>query len=126
MFPRSSGVLLHATSLPGGRLGPEAYRFVDFLAAAGQRWWQLLPLAPPGPGRSPYAALSALAGSEALLERGSRPRAAFEAPWIEDYALFRALREEHAGSWTSWPRGLRDRTPRDIGYCVLMVPLFSD
>ena len=44
---RSSGVQLHPTSLPGGRLGDEAYRFVDWLAAAGQTWWQMLPLGPP-------------------------------------------------------------------------------
>ena len=44
---RSSGVQLHLTSLPGGRLGPEARRFVDWLAEAGQRWWQMLPLGPP-------------------------------------------------------------------------------
>ena len=42
------------TSLPGGRLGPEAYRFVDWLAAAGQTWWQMLPLGPPDRYRSPY------------------------------------------------------------------------
>ena len=42
-----SGVQLHLTSLPGGRLGREAYRFVDWLAAAGQTWWQVLPLGPP-------------------------------------------------------------------------------
>ena len=44
---RSAGVLLHPTSLPGGRLGDEAYAFVDWLAAAGQSWWQVLPLGPP-------------------------------------------------------------------------------
>ena len=48
---RSAGVLLHPTSLPGGRLGTEAERFVDWLAAAGQRWWQILPLVPPEPAR---------------------------------------------------------------------------
>src|SRR5918997_1220211 len=44
---RSSGVQLHPTSLPKGRLGAEAYAFVDWLAAAGQSWWQMLPLGPP-------------------------------------------------------------------------------
>jgi 4-alpha-glucanotransferase len=52
-FKRSSGVLLHPTSLPGrfgvGDLGAEAYRFVDWLAAAGQRLWQIMPLGPTGP-----------------------------------------------------------------------------
>ena len=51
---RSSGILLHPTSLPGGRLGDEAYRFVDWLAAAGQSWWQMLPLGPPDEFGSPY------------------------------------------------------------------------
>jgi 4-alpha-glucanotransferase len=46
-LPRSSGILLHPTSLVGGRLGDAARRFVDWLAAAGQAWWQMLPLGPP-------------------------------------------------------------------------------
>jgi len=71
-LPRSSGVLLHPTSLPGGRLGAEAYRFVDWLAAAGQSWWQVLPLGPPDRHRSPYNTVSAFAASRALL---ARPRA---------------------------------------------------
>jgi 4-alpha-glucanotransferase len=66
-LPRSSGVLLHVTSLPGGRLGHEAFRFVDWLAAAGQTWWQVLPLGPPDRYRSPYKARSAFAASPALL-----------------------------------------------------------
>lgn len=70
-FPRGSGVLLHPTSLPGrfgiGDLGEEAYRFVDFLAAAGQSYWQVLPLAPTGYGDSPYQGLSALAGNPLLI-----------------------------------------------------------
>jgi 4-alpha-glucanotransferase len=64
---RASGVLLHPTSLPGGRLGTEAYRFVDWLVEAGQSWWQVLPLGPPDRHGSPYAARSAFAGSPALL-----------------------------------------------------------
>ncbi|MBI2761750.1 MAG: 4-alpha-glucanotransferase [Chloroflexi bacterium] len=71
MMERASGVLLHPTSLPGGHgigdLGPEAYRFVDFLAAAGQRLWQIMPLGPPGYGESPYAARSAFAGNPLLI-----------------------------------------------------------
>jgi 4-alpha-glucanotransferase len=58
---RSSGVQLHLTSLPGGRLGPQAYKFVDWLEAAGQTWWQLLPLGPPDRYHSPYKARSAFA-----------------------------------------------------------------
>ena len=70
-FPRSSGILLHPTSLPGpygvGDLGPEAHRFVDFLAAAGQRIWQVLPLGPTGYGDSPYQLFSAFAGNPLLI-----------------------------------------------------------
>src|SRR5947209_7885924 len=64
---RSSGVLLHVTSLPGGRLGPEAYEFVDWLAEAGQSWWQVLPLGPPDPFGSPYTSASAFAAWRELL-----------------------------------------------------------
>jgi 4-alpha-glucanotransferase len=64
---RMSGVLLHVTSLPSyggvGDFGPAAYGFVDFLAAAKQRVWQVLPLSPTGYGSSPYSALSAFAGN---------------------------------------------------------------
>jgi 4-alpha-glucanotransferase len=65
---RSSGVQLHLTSLPGGRLGPEARTFVDWLAAAGQSWWQMLPLGPPDRYGSPYKASSAFAAWEGFLE----------------------------------------------------------
>ncbi|HVN05445.1 MAG TPA: 4-alpha-glucanotransferase [Bryobacteraceae bacterium] len=70
-FPRSSGILLHPTSLPArfgiGDLGPEAYRFADFLADAGQRLWQVLPLGPTGYGDSPYQLFSAFAGNPLLI-----------------------------------------------------------
>ncbi len=70
-FRRSSGVLLHLTSLPGrygsGDMGEEAYRFVDFLAKARQRLWQVLPLGPTGYGNAPYSAASAFAGNPWLL-----------------------------------------------------------
>ncbi|NYF52552.1 4-alpha-glucanotransferase [Tunturiibacter gelidoferens] len=68
---RLSGVLLHVTSLPSyggiGDFGPAAYAFVDFLAAAKQRMWQVLPLSPTGYGSSPYSALSAFAGNPLLI-----------------------------------------------------------
>lgn len=68
---RASGILLHVTSLPSlggiGDLGPAAYRFADFLHAAKQRVWQVLPLSPTGYGNSPYAALSAFAGNPLLI-----------------------------------------------------------
>ena len=67
---RSSGVLLHPTSLPGARggtLGAEALAFVDFLSDCGQSWWQMLPVCPPDEIGSPYASPSSFAGSPALI-----------------------------------------------------------
>src|SRR5438105_2012565 len=68
---RASGILLHPTSLPGrygiGELGPEAYRFADWLAAEGLRIWQVLPLGPVGYGESPYQLFSAFAGNPLLI-----------------------------------------------------------
>jgi 4-alpha-glucanotransferase len=96
---RSSGILLHPTSLPGGRLGPEAHRFVDWLQEAGQSWWQVLPLGPPDDFGSPYAAASAFAGWRGLL---ADPDAAVEQNeleafvaghpyWIGDWAAFAGI-----------------------------------
>lgn len=68
---RASGILLHPTSLPGpdgiGDLGPEAYRFVDFLSRTGCQFWQILPLGPTGYGDSPYQCFSAFAGNPYLI-----------------------------------------------------------
>jgi 4-alpha-glucanotransferase len=76
---RSSGILLHPTSLPSGNLDEHAYRFVDWLAAAGQRWWQVLPLGPPERVTgSPYMSPSAFAGSPALLAEPHAPVSAAE------------------------------------------------
>ena len=160
LFPRASGVLMHPTALPGpyglGDLGAWAYRFVDCLAAAGQKVWQVLPLGPTGFGESPYQTLSTFAGNsnlislDRLVERGwlnagelaQRPyfsqrkadyasaiayhdellslafdrfvrsesdRAACQAwadtqkHWLDDWALFIALKEFHGGQpWTCW------------------------
>ncbi len=70
-FSRSSGILLHPTSLPSrfgiGDLGPEAFSFVDFLSASGQSLWQVLPLGPTGYGDSPYMCFSAMAGNPLLI-----------------------------------------------------------
>ena len=78
--PRSSGILMHPSSLPGrfgiGDIGPAAHAFVELLAQAGQRWWQILPLGPTGAGNSPYQSHSSFAGNpllispEALVARG--------------------------------------------------------
>ncbi|HTX89995.1 MAG TPA: 4-alpha-glucanotransferase [Anaerolineales bacterium] len=169
-FNRSSGVLLHPTSLPGpygiGDLGPAAYRWVDWLAASGCKLWQVLPLGPTGYGDSPYQCFSAFAGNpymvspESLLDLGLlapsdladmpawEPRRAdfgllyqwkpallakayaryladpellrteFEAflaassAWLDDFALFMALKEVHGGGpWDQWPEPLRRREP---------------
>jgi 4-alpha-glucanotransferase len=71
-FDRASGVLLHPTSLPGphgsGDFGREAYHFVDWLVGAGQKLWQMLPLAGIGPGNSPYMSNSAFAGNPLLID----------------------------------------------------------
>jgi 4-alpha-glucanotransferase len=70
-FDRSSGVILHPTSLPGpygiGDLGPMALRWVDFLSGAGCKLWQILPLGPTGYGDSPYQCFSAFAGNPYLI-----------------------------------------------------------
>ncbi|MFC5848046.1 4-alpha-glucanotransferase [Deinococcus petrolearius] len=168
---RSSGVLLHPTSLPGpygiGELGAQARQFVDWLAQAGQRYWQVMPLGPTGYGDSPYQAFSAFAGNpylidletlraEGLLQDSDfaatpdfdparvafgmqyvwrnqmldRAYAAFafggaqdlrddfdafragEADWLDDYALFMALKDAHGGlPWNAWEPGTRDRDP---------------
>ncbi len=81
-LPRSSGILLHPTSLPGGRLDASAYRFVDWLAAAGQSWWQMLPLGPPDEFGSPYRAASAFAASPLLL---AEPQARVSEREVEDF-----------------------------------------
>lgn len=165
-FFRASGILLHPTSLPGrfaiGDLGAQASRFADFLAASGQSFWQVLPLAPAGDGGSPYSAYSAFAGNtllispEKLLEDGllgqgdleeipqlTSDRVDFKQAteikevlldkaftnfqksqnpelrlsfaefaernslWLEDYALFRALKKLHGqAAWFDWERPL--------------------
>jgi len=90
---RSAGILLHPTSLPSGKLDREAYRFVDWLAAAGQSWWQVLPLGPPDEFGSPYRSPSAFAASPELL---ARPRARVTSREIE---LFVARHSFWIGDW---------------------------
>jgi 4-alpha-glucanotransferase len=93
---RSSGVLLHLTSLPGGKLGPEAFAFVDWLAAAGQKWWQMLPVGPPDRKGSPYTPQSVFAGWPGLLAEPDAPVSAAEIAafrereryWIEGWERY--------------------------------------
>jgi 4-alpha-glucanotransferase len=91
--PRTAGVQLHPTSLPSGRLDDDAYAFVDWLAAAGQSWWQMLPLGPPDRYGSPYKARSAFAAWPGLLADPDAPVSGAEADafreresyWIEGW-----------------------------------------
>jgi len=151
-MPRSAGILLHPTSLPGpngiGELGEAAHRFARVLADAGITIWQMLPLGPTGYGDSPYQTFSAFAGNplliavesdgrefpartvefdtviphkRELLERaigswkpdpGFRTFADAHASWLDDYALFMALKDAHGGAaWTTWERGAAFRDP---------------
>ncbi len=164
-FERSAGILLHPTSLPGkygiGDLGKEAYNFLDFMEAAGQKLWQVFPLGPTGYGDSPYQCFSAFAGNpliispDILLEEGflkdddlknipdfnpnkidfgelirykhgllkksfehfkndsngkEKPFEEFcikNNEWLEDYALFMALKEHNNGAvWSKWDKDL--------------------
>lgn len=104
-FARTSGVLLPVASLPGGTLGDEALRFVDWLADAGQHWWQILPFGPPDRWGSPYASTSAFAGSSSWL---SRPTAAVSA---DDVEAFVADHPFWSGCWASYagPGALADQ-----------------
>jgi 4-alpha-glucanotransferase len=137
-FPlvRSSGVLLHPTSLPGGRLGSEAYGFVDWLVEAGQSFWQLLPLGPPDGYGSPYASSSAFAASAALLADPEAPITRHEiaefrrrhAYWIEDWAQFAgngdaiAAQVRFEREWAALRSYANERGIRLIGD----VPLYVD
>jgi 4-alpha-glucanotransferase len=170
---RAAGILLHPASLPGpygiGDLGSTAYRWVDALARAGQKWWQILPLGPTGYGDSPYQSFSTFAGNpnllspELLLQDGLLQRPDLEAAhfpadridygpviqykirilskawqrfqaggapalrpqldefnaqhahWLDDFALFMALKNAQTGAgWQQWPRDLVEREPGAI------------
>ena len=171
-FSRSSGILLHPTSLPSrygiGDLGDEAFRWVDFLASANQKLWQILPLGPTGFGDSPYQCFSAFAGNpflispDKLLADGLLSRSALESipnfpndnvdygpviqyklslldalyanykrtkilrdefeafkqknsAWLDDFALFMALKESHNGAvWSTWDDELVSRQPQAL------------
>src|SRR4051794_33660885 len=93
---RSAGVQLHPTSLPGGRLGPEAYAFVDWLQEAGQSWWQMLPVTPPDRYGSPYKSPSAFAAWPGLL---AEPEAEVAPEEVDD---FRERHAEWIGGWESF------------------------
>jgi 4-alpha-glucanotransferase len=89
LYDRAFGVLLHPTSLPGphgaGDLGASARKLVDWLAQAGARWWQMLPVGPLGYGNSPYSSLSAFAGNPLLVPVDEAPARPLPAERV-DYA----------------------------------------
>ncbi len=101
---RESGVLLHITSLPSGRLDDEAYRFVDWLVEAGQSWWQLLPVHIPDALGSPYSSRSAFAGHEGLLaspssghfDDGAGEHGAPRGTWVDEWVRFAGATERRA------------------------------
>jgi len=172
---RSSGVLLHVTSLPSpygiGDVGPAAYSWIDRLHESGQSWWQALPMGPTGYGNSPYEPLSSFAGNGLLIspeevraegwllvgdgkvptfpsaavdydavisfkhglldklwtQFNSSPdtelRNAYDgfrrdhAHWLEDYALFRALKARYnSTSYLEWPSELVRREPAALDH----------
>ncbi|MGA8273223.1 MAG: 4-alpha-glucanotransferase, partial [Candidatus Sulfotelmatobacter sp.] len=97
IFIRSSGILLHVTSLPGGHgigdLGTSAHEFVEFLADAGQKIWQVLPIGPTGYGDSPYQLFSAFAGNPLLIDLNSlRERGLLS---LQEMASASGLPEDH-------------------------------
>ena len=131
---RSSGILLHPTSLPGGRLGEEAYRFVDWLAAAGQSWWQVLPLGPPDEFGSPYRTTSAFAAWPGLLAAPDAPVSESELEsfvarhpyWIGEWARFAgpgaiAGQVRFAREWDALREYGRERGVRLIGDVPIYV-----
>jgi 4-alpha-glucanotransferase len=131
---RGSGVLLHVTSLPGARLGPEAYEFVDWLEEAGQSWWQMLPLNPPDAFGSPYTSSSAFAGWRGLLDdpdaevsiseiRRFRARHAYWAADWERYAGAGAVADQvrFAREWGALRKYAADHGIRLIGDIPIYV-----
>ena len=113
LFPRSRGVILHPTCLPGdcgiGDLGASAHRFVDWLVDAGQSLWQVLPLGPTSYGDSPYQTLSALAGNPLLIDLAALVDRGWLTPEdLADHPPFPADRVDF-GAVIPWKLGLLDR-----------------
>lgn len=127
------GVLAHITSLPAkgqGTLGKPARTFVDWLAKAGVRYWQILPVNPTDEFGSPYAGISAFAGNVRLLEQDDTSPADLvarhpdeyrefcdrESSWLEPYACFMAIRERRrkGARWQAWPKKYRQFDPEIV------------
>ncbi len=112
-FRRASGVIMHPTSLPGpdgiGDLGPEAYRWVDFLASTGTMLWQVLSLGPTGYGDSPYQCFSAFAGNPYLVSPACLlAQDLLTAEDLSDRPVFPAGRVDY-GPVITWKLALLDR-----------------
>ena len=131
-LPRGAGVLCHITSLPNkdgpGTFGEPAYRFIDFLHEAGQKYWQILPLNPTDEYGSPYAGISAFAGNTEFLDTGGKTVREFlknytpdedfpdfcreNSEWLDKYATFMGLQDRFAGiKWHDWPKRYRRYSP---------------
>lgn len=129
---RGCGVVCHITSVPNegkpGTLGEPARNFVDWLARAKQRYWQILPVNPTDAFGSPYAGSSVFAGNERLLQYSEgelrdlfsrfEPDAAYEefckanAEWLDPYAAFAAIADAEGNDrWQDWPQDLRHYNP---------------
>ena len=120
---RCAGVLLHATSLPSGRLDDDALRWLDFMASAGLSLWQMLPLVIPDGSRSPYQSPSAFAMNPQLLPIEDAPinasefeeYCAHQAHWLDDFALFQVLKPRfNQETWVAWPDPFRNRVPESL------------
>ena len=117
MNTRACGILLHITSLPGGTLDRSAYAFADRLSSASQSFWQVLPLNPVLEGNSPYFSCSVFAGGEHLIAPGARHEYGREfadfrekqSYWLNDYALFTALKRRDARPFWEWEPRFRRR-----------------
>jgi len=131
---RSAGILLHPTSLPNGVLDEHAYRFVDWLANAGQRWWQVLPLGPPDATGSPYMSRSAFAGSPALLADPSAPVGedevtafrACNAYWLDDWVALGGDTDDQVRferEWQALRRYAAERGVRIFGDMPIYVAM---
>ena len=107
---------MHLTSLPGGRLGPEAYRFADWLAAAGQSWWQVLPLGPPDRYRSPYKSKSAFAAWPGFL---SAPEAPVSTDEVDAFVARNAFWIEDWGRLAGGRRAIEDQVRFDTEWAAL-------
>src|SRR2546425_711197 len=104
-FRRASGILLPIGSLPHATLGDDALRFVDWLADAGQSWWQIPPFGPPDRFGSPYAAASAFAGAPTWL---AAPRAPVSGAEIEAFVAAHPAWSAHWAAFAG-PRALADQ-----------------